>query len=374
MRKLELFDCFQCAAGGCSFTCCEGWEIEVDAETYEAWRRGKTHGGSMGNQISVVRRGRDDEPLYYIRLDSNRRCPYLDEDGLCSVVKEHGEGMLAELCRSFPRITNEYAGAQELTLTCACPTTVDLLWELTQRGGILHMLPVACAEAAADIQPEPETALLRNALMYRFERTLERGGGAAEALYEAFVWLSGLVREEHARAGLPEERAGLPAQTGSLALCNDIFLDVTDNYRNEPSFRFYLNDMCVLAAERAVLDCGEQWRAFCTEYAAFEPLLRNILRAKLFEHGACDEPSELLRILEILALEFAMQRYACFLQWLLLEEGGRLSYETLRDETVVFSRIIGSNIWGVNYLIKIKYDDRLFSEAYAAALLAVSEG
>lgn len=36
--KIKEYDKFKCTADKCKFTCCTGWDINVDTETYNKWR------------------------------------------------------------------------------------------------------------------------------------------------------------------------------------------------------------------------------------------------------------------------------------------------------------------------------------------------
>ena len=37
--KITNYDDFKCIADKCKFTCCEGWDIGVEVDTYNKWKK-----------------------------------------------------------------------------------------------------------------------------------------------------------------------------------------------------------------------------------------------------------------------------------------------------------------------------------------------
>lgn len=37
--KISNYDKFKCIADKCKFTCCEGWDINIDNNTYDKWSK-----------------------------------------------------------------------------------------------------------------------------------------------------------------------------------------------------------------------------------------------------------------------------------------------------------------------------------------------
>ena len=92
----KYFHDFECIANECTDSCCIGWEIGVDPDTEERYR---ALSGEMGDRI---RENLTDGEHVCIRL-SGERCPFLDSDGLCDIIKTLGEGYLTEICTEHPR-------------------------------------------------------------------------------------------------------------------------------------------------------------------------------------------------------------------------------------------------------------------------------
>ena len=111
---------FQCIADKCEHGCCTGWEICVDGETlkeYESLCGG--YGEVIKNSICY-----DGEP--HFELCAGDRCPHLNEEGLCKIILNLGEGYLCDICREHPRFYN-YTDVAEVGLGMSCPEAARLI-------------------------------------------------------------------------------------------------------------------------------------------------------------------------------------------------------------------------------------------------------
>ena len=123
--KFSSYDKFKCIADKCRFTCCEGWDIGVDADIYNKWKKENIISDYILNKVKIKKCGSKTE--YSIDKETNEACPFLDKQGLCQIVKSYGEEYLSLTCRMFPRIENIFEDKKELSLSCACPETVELI-------------------------------------------------------------------------------------------------------------------------------------------------------------------------------------------------------------------------------------------------------
>lgn len=39
--KIQNYDYFRCTADKCKFTCCSGWDVNIDNNTYIKWKNNK---------------------------------------------------------------------------------------------------------------------------------------------------------------------------------------------------------------------------------------------------------------------------------------------------------------------------------------------
>ena len=131
--KIYQYDKFKCIADKCKFTCCKGWDINVDNNTYNKWKENQNLNYLLDN-ISF-RKGNENN-TYMIKKSTKGACPLLNDEGLCNIVINHGDEYLSETCKSFPRIENDFEDVKELTLSCACPEVVNIISEMKEKNYI----------------------------------------------------------------------------------------------------------------------------------------------------------------------------------------------------------------------------------------------
>ena len=113
--KPDYYDRFRCAAGLCPDSCCQQWEVQVDADAAAYYR---SLPGALGDRLREVLRTEDGDTVMTL-VDG--RCPMWREDGLCRIQSELGESALCRTCRDFPRLTHDYGDFMELDLELSCP-------------------------------------------------------------------------------------------------------------------------------------------------------------------------------------------------------------------------------------------------------------
>ena len=111
---------FQCIADRCEHSCCIGWEIDIDADTLQAYQTLKEgYGVVIANSIST-----EDTP--HFKLCEGDRCPHLDEHGLCKIILNLGEDHLCDICREHPRFYN-FTGVAEVGIGLSCPEAARIV-------------------------------------------------------------------------------------------------------------------------------------------------------------------------------------------------------------------------------------------------------
>ena len=125
MRQLkpDFYDDFACTASRCRDTCCAGWEIEVDGETLEKYRKVP---GSFGKLLRS-RIAEEDDGAYFT-LEEGRRCPFLNDRNLCRIYIRLGEEMLCDICREHPRFYQWFGDYTEMGLGLCCEEACRLLF------------------------------------------------------------------------------------------------------------------------------------------------------------------------------------------------------------------------------------------------------
>ena len=113
---------FKCIASKCTDTCCAGWEIIIDDETYKHY---KNVSGEFGERLkSNLKLYEDDEPGFVLQ---NNNCPFLNKNNLCDIYTELGEDSLCYTCKTYPRIIEEYGSLREIGISLSCPEAARLI-------------------------------------------------------------------------------------------------------------------------------------------------------------------------------------------------------------------------------------------------------
>lgn len=130
IRYPVYYESFHCVAGNCEDTCCAGWEIDIDDKSYEYY---KNVPGEFGKRLrDNIQQYQDEENTAYeshgFILKKDRRCPFLNDAGLCDLYIELGEEALCDVCTDTPRDFFEYGGAREISISASCPEAARLIY------------------------------------------------------------------------------------------------------------------------------------------------------------------------------------------------------------------------------------------------------
>ena len=122
ITKPAYYDLFRCLASACPDSCCKEWAVQVDAKSSARYREMP---GALGNSLRSVMIEEDGDII--LKLNSDRRCPMWQDDGLCRIQAELGEDALCHTCRQFPRLRHDYGDLVELGLELSCPEAARLI-------------------------------------------------------------------------------------------------------------------------------------------------------------------------------------------------------------------------------------------------------
>ena len=109
------YDGFSCLKGECRHTCCAGWEIDIDPDTWQIYQELP---GPVGEKVRASVTRTDDAVSF--SLDQNGRCPMLSEDNLCTLILAFGEDSLCDICTDHPRYRNFFSDRVETGLGLCC--------------------------------------------------------------------------------------------------------------------------------------------------------------------------------------------------------------------------------------------------------------
>ena len=117
----DYYKSFKCIADRCRHSCCIGWEIDIDADTYMKYA---SLGGELGRRLSE-NISLDGTP--HFKLCEDERCPFLNERGLCDLILSEGEDILCDICTDHPRFRNFLPGRTEMGIGLCCEEAARLI-------------------------------------------------------------------------------------------------------------------------------------------------------------------------------------------------------------------------------------------------------
>lgn len=147
---------FQCLAGACPNTCCQAWDIEVDARhagAYQTLDDPELH-SRMGFLLQHIhlRQAHAHEAKDVFRLNllkqPGKRCALLDKDGNCALQVKYGAGILCDTCYFFPRLFWQVGEQFCMSASLSCPQAARL--------ALCDPQPVRFCSFPAETDPEYE--------------------------------------------------------------------------------------------------------------------------------------------------------------------------------------------------------------------------
>ncbi|MDQ0177081.1 flagellin lysine-N-methylase [Bacillus chungangensis] len=126
---------FSCIGSACEDTCCRGWRISVDHDTYKKYTNLANKEIKQDLKKHIKRNRSTPSKKYYakINLNASGDCPLLNEQKLCSIQEKLGEDYLSVTCSTYPRITNQVNNTLEKSATMSCPEAARLALLNTER-------------------------------------------------------------------------------------------------------------------------------------------------------------------------------------------------------------------------------------------------
>lgn len=98
---------FKCICSSCSDSCCAGWDINIDEDTYNKYvnSNGKFKELLEGKYFE----NKNEHDCFnhgFMVLKEESRCPFLNDNMLCDIHGGFGEENLCITCKSYPRVYN----------------------------------------------------------------------------------------------------------------------------------------------------------------------------------------------------------------------------------------------------------------------------
>lgn len=178
LRVPEYYDEFSCIASRCKDSCCAGWEIDIDDESYEYYRSVE---GSFGDRLRESMFVAEDGG-YRFKLKGPKRCAMLNDNNLCDLYTALGEEALCEVCTEYPRFSLVYGQVEQKALSLSCEEVGRILFGRTEPEQLIDIeLLGDCEDDEEDPQyvafmewvQKEAVAILQNRELSITERTRE---------------------------------------------------------------------------------------------------------------------------------------------------------------------------------------------------------
>lgn len=119
---------FSCIGSECEDSCCIGWKVEIDQDTYKKYQKvqDKELKPLLEKNVKKNRSNPTKESYAKIKMGDKGRCSYLSEANLCQIQLKLGTDYLSNTCAIYPRILNKVNGIVEKSLTMSCPEAARL--------------------------------------------------------------------------------------------------------------------------------------------------------------------------------------------------------------------------------------------------------
>lgn len=119
---------FSCIGSACEDSCCAGWRVNIDEETYKKYKKTKDKEIKPIISKNIIRNRSNPTSNNFakIKMNDGGRCSFLTENSLCKIQINLGEEYLSNTCSVYPRIINNVNGVVEKSLTMSCPEAARL--------------------------------------------------------------------------------------------------------------------------------------------------------------------------------------------------------------------------------------------------------
>lgn len=369
---------FTCTADQCPITCCQEWKIAVDDDTYRNWFTIQPPTDVTPQKATLSAYTTYQEEARAIRLNKQKKCPFLKENGLCRLVLAHGDAVLSDTCTTFPREFHTFSNHIEKTLMPSCPAVIDLWKEETKLS-----FPSVNASLCSDTDN-----LLFSVRSHLISLMQNSPDSPEHILLECFYILlelqqqtlsSDLLADYFSESVIGQlsdaiEQMDFPLED-TLLECNELLQDLAVNYQKEGLYSSFLTPLLALAdqiSEGTVnYDLAEEWDAFEQQFFQYQALIRNFLANEFFSDllSPDGDLESMIVQMQWIGMEYGVVRHSIFLKWL-LEGKGNLCYEVVRDSLVILTRMTGYEKDDIYEYLENSFDSLYWDWGYFAMIIS----
>ncbi len=350
--KTDFYDAFRCLASECPITCCKEWKIAIDEDTCTKWTK---------QQLSDYLTEKDGSMV--IHLNNAGECPFLTQQKLCKLVQKHGEGILSKTCRDFPRQIHEFEDRIEFSLTSCCPAVIDLLEKKKE-----IMFCGRLDKAKTDGMLKLRSRIIR--CVQNPSYTIEKA-----FLMGFYLLLKAEKAVSHKKEEIEELAQALDnmeySGTDTFLECNELFLDITENYRKQGIYRDFLEELIQMSEqyeENSQKDLKRELTSFEEFFATYENLLRNFLVSELYGQLLLPDYDweDMVIAMQWIGMEYVVIRQSLFLSWKIEK---KLTYEKVRETIVYIARMTGYDAADIREYFGECFESMIWEWGYFAFMM-----
>ena len=212
IRVPEYFKEFKCIASKCEDTCCAGWGIVIDDETYKHYQNVQ---GEFGKRLRSELVHEAGENIFVLKENN---CPFLNEEKTCDIYINIGEESLCYTCKQYPRYTEQFGTLREIGISLSCPEAARIIlkdsktvkFELSETdeevdfysdiNANLFLELIKCRKIVMDILQDRSVDLnVRASIILQFAKDIQ------EKIDESQIKSIKEVREKYINKGFIEE-------------------------------------------------------------------------------------------------------------------------------------------------------------------------
>lgn len=367
--KISNYDKFKCIADKCRFTCCEGWDVSIDTDTYNKWENENEQSNNLLNNVKIKKCGSKTE--YFINKETSEACSFLDKQGLCQIVKSYGDGYLSLTCHTFPRIENIFEDKKELSLSNSCPEVVEHISSITGKINIIsenytylksHLLELQIRDTVVNIMQQ-EKFSLDDKLIISFEMLLtilENKNFREDDLLEQ---LEKYKFREYIQKHVDMNKKIDLNINDSIEEINYLFLDIIQNYKEVSILEILLKDISHFAENIKVGSVSAKWSDYKSLFKQYNQLIENCIVSKILSNCISNDIEEMTISFQMIIIEYLLVRYAVFLKYC-MNKNKEIYIEDIKDYIVAFSRIIGNNTEAVVEFFRDGFGKNVLDSGY----------
>lgn len=124
----KFMSSFNCIGSACEDTCCAGWIVNIDQQTFEKYEKINDPELTPKLRNSIIKKNPVDGGHQFaaIKMSSTGNCPFLDPEKMCSIQRKLGPSFLSQTCDVYPRVRSSFNDHYRFSATLSCPEAARL--------------------------------------------------------------------------------------------------------------------------------------------------------------------------------------------------------------------------------------------------------